>query len=124
MSISFFLHHFPPHLSSSLWADTHFPLSCLLLHHLCFLSPCCIFPLSTGSQLHAESLWITELQGTVSKILLHFLCMVLLFFFPEALGGDRLIRRLLFLFWNLFCELIVQLLLNYVCSFSVFVTDY
>lgn len=88
MSISSFCITFPltSHLSCGL---THtFPLLPSPPSSLFPLSVLYFFPLSTGSQLHAESLRITELQGTVSKKLLHFLCMV---FFSEALGGDGLV---------------------------------
>lgn len=64
----FFLHHSPSHLSSAPWAYVHF-LPLLFLHLLLFflhLSILC-FSLSSGRWLHAEALWITELQDTVSK---------------------------------------------------------
>lgn len=58
--------HSPSHGSCSLCAYMHFLL--LLFLHLSSssLSILCFF-LSSGRQLHAEALWISELQDTISK---------------------------------------------------------
>lgn len=64
-----------PLLLFFLWALLSSPLS----------SPRCVFSLSSGSRLHAQALWITELQETISKN-----CSVFFFFpflFHKALRG-------------------------------------
>lgn len=69
----FFLHHSPSHLSCLLRACVHLfhllPSSSTASIISPPLSPCCVFffSLSSGSRLHADTLWITELQDTASK---------------------------------------------------------
>ena len=83
-------------------------------------SPRCVFSLSSGIRLHAQALWITELQETVSKNCSIFFNYF--FFFHRAFSfsisqsaerDGRLDMMLQFLSWNSLCEMMDQLLLHY-----------
>lgn len=120
----FFLHHTASHLSSSLWADIHFPLSCLLLHHLCFSSPCCIFLSPQGvscMQNHCGSLSFKTQSLKIAPFSFH--SHFFFFFWGTRRVRAGLIRCVLFLFRNLFCELMVQLLQTGGGIFSVLVSE-
>lgn len=85
--VFFSLRHSPSHLTSPLCG-----LTCTFSRSSPPPPTLCVFSLSSGRQLHAEALWITELQDTVSEN-----CSV--FFFSSTKHFSKALSRTGGLIW-------------------------